>query len=161
MFCHAPKDPIDHVRQVLTWHFYIMLGLHSNWLRVNLLQMVFTTWGTCSMGQLKGFFWYSQLYMRSGPSYQSQFTTIIAHSVWFINFSETAQIMLWLCFFAVKFPILPFQICLLEVHAEAGTSGPVISAGLLLKLGGYGILRFSLPLFQFPSTYFSPLTCCL
>lgn len=52
--------------------------------------------------------------------------------------------------------MVPFHIWLPEAHAEAPTSGSVILAGILLKLGGYGFLRFSLPLFPLASIYFSP-----
>ena len=70
------------------------------------------------------------------------------------------QLVLWLSFFAsfaVKIPMVPFHIWLPEAHAEAPTAGSVILAGVLLKLGGYGFLRFSLPLFPVASVYFSPL----
>lgn len=53
--------------------------------------------------------------------------------------------------------MVPFHIWLPEAHAEAPTAGSVILAGVLLKLGGYGFLRFSLPLFPQACIYFSPL----
>jgi proton-translocating NADH-quinone oxidoreductase chain M len=65
----------------------------------------------------------------------------------------------WLCFFlsfAVKMPIAPFHIWLPEAHCEAPTAGSVILAGILLKLGGYGFLRFSITLFPEASAFFSP-----
>nr|AHX02511.1 NADH dehydrogenase subunit 4 [Schimmelmannia schousboei] len=76
------------------------------------------------------------------------------------HFSEVTQIFLWLAFFAsfaVKIPMIPFHIWLPEAHAEAPTAGSVILAGILLKMGGYGFLRFSLPIFPLASIYFSPL----
>lgn len=66
----------------------------------------------------------------------------------------------WLCFFfsfAVKMPLLPFHIWLPEAHCEAPTAGSVILAGILLKLGGYGFLRFSIGLFPESSAFFTPL----
>nr|AHX02533.1 NADH dehydrogenase subunit 4 [Schizymenia dubyi] len=59
--------------------------------------------------------------------------------------------------FAVKIPMVPFHIWLPEAHAEAPTAGSVILAGILLKMGGYGFLRFSLPMFPIASIYFTPL----
>ena len=76
------------------------------------------------------------------------------------NFSETRQIFLWLAFFAsfaVKVPMVPVHIWLPEAHVEAPTAGSVILAGILLKLGTYGFLRFSIPLFPFATFYFTPL----
>nr|YP_009002125.1 NADH dehydrogenase subunit 4 [Sporolithon durum]AGU16690.1 NADH dehydrogenase subunit 4 [Sporolithon durum] len=76
------------------------------------------------------------------------------------EFREWYQIVLWLAFFssfAVKIPMIPFHIWLPEAHAEAPTAGSVILAGILLKLGGYGFLRFSLPMFPLASIYFTPL----
>lgn len=57
--------------------------------------------------------------------------------------------------------MIPFHIWLPEAHAEAPTSGSIILAGILLKLGGYGFLRFSLPLFPNATVYFTPLVLTL
>nr|YP_665649.1 NADH dehydrogenase subunit 4 [Nephroselmis olivacea]AAF03176.1 NADH dehydrogenase subunit 4 [Nephroselmis olivacea] len=76
------------------------------------------------------------------------------------SFSEKRQILLWLAFFAsfaVKVPMVPVHIWLPEAHVEAPTSGSVILAGVLLKLGTYGFLRFSIPMFPEASLYFTPL----
>jgi len=54
-------------------------------------------------------------------------------------------------------PLVPFHIWLPEAHCEAPTAGSVILAGILLKLGGYGFLRFSLGLFPESSSFFTPL----
>jgi proton-translocating NADH-quinone oxidoreductase chain M len=58
--------------------------------------------------------------------------------------------------FATKIPIAPFHIWLPEAHVEAPTIGSVILASILLKLGGYGFIRFLIPLFPFASHYFLP-----
>lgn len=59
--------------------------------------------------------------------------------------------------FSVKIPMFPFHIWLPEAHVEAPTSGSVILAGLLLKLGGYGYVRIVLLLFPYANYYFFPL----
>lgn len=59
--------------------------------------------------------------------------------------------------FAVKLPAIPFHTWLPEAHTEAPTAGSVILAGLLLKTGAYGILRFAVPLFPEASREFAPL----
>ena len=76
------------------------------------------------------------------------------------EFSERRQILLWLAFFAsfaVKVPMVPVHIWLPEAHVEAPTAGSVILAGILLKLGTYGFLRFSIPMFPEATLYFTPL----
>nr|QWE51012.1 Nad4 [Phaeophyceae sp.] len=76
------------------------------------------------------------------------------------TFSSYDEKWLWLAFFAsfaVKVPMLPLHIWLPEAHAEAPTAGSVVLAGILLKLGSYGFLRFSLGLFPLASIYFTPL----
>ena len=71
------------------------------------------------------------------------------------------QILLWFfCYiaFSVKIPTIPFHIWLPEAHVEAPTSGSVILAGLLLKLGGYAIIRVLLVIFSQATTFYLPLT---
>jgi len=80
------------------------------------------------------------------------------------KFNETEQYILWLCFFlsfASKIPMYPFHIWLPEAHVEAPTVGSVLLAGILLKLGVYGFLRFSITLFPEASLFFSPLVYLL
>ena len=75
-------------------------------------------------------------------------------------FSDYEQLGLWLLFFiafSVKMPVVPFHIWLPEAHVEAPTAGSVVLAGILLKLGGYGFLRFVLPIFPVATIYFLPL----
>jgi NADH-quinone oxidoreductase subunit M len=66
------------------------------------------------------------------------------------RFAAEAQTWLWLAFFAsfaVKMPMWPVHTWLPDAHVQAPTAGSVILAGVLLKMGGYGFLRFSLPMF--------------
>ena len=79
-------------------------------------------------------------------------------------FPEGMQTWLWLAFFAsfaVKMPMWPVHTWLPDAHVEAPTAGSVILAGILLKLGGYGFLRFSLPMFPLASDMFAPLVFTL
>lgn len=76
-----------------------------------------------------------------------------------VSFDFNTQIILFLAFFAslaVKIPMVPAHIWLPEAHSEAPTAGSVILAGVLLKMGGYGFLRFSIPMFPDASIYFTP-----
>ncbi len=70
------------------------------------------------------------------------------------------QLWLWIAFFAsfaVKIPMWPVHTWLPDAHVEAPTAGSVILAGVLLKMGGYGFLRFSLPMMPLASDFFTPL----
>jgi NADH-quinone oxidoreductase subunit M len=85
--------------------------------------------------------------------------TLLAH-----DFPPNMQTWLWLAFFAsfaVKMPMWPVHTWLPDAHVEAPTAGSVILAGILLKMGGYGFLRFSLPMFPLASADFAPLVFAL
>jgi NADH-quinone oxidoreductase subunit M len=76
------------------------------------------------------------------------------------QFAPELQKWLWLAMFAsfaVKIPMWPFHTWLPDAHVEAPTAGSVLLAGVLLKLGGYGYLRFSLPMLPDASEFFTPL----
>jgi len=90
------------------------------------------------------------MYWQAGTSF---IPDLMAH-----NFTEAAQTWLWLAFFAsfaVKLPMWPVHTWLPDAHVEAPTAGSVILAGVLLKMGGYGFLRFSLPMFPLASAMFA------
>ena len=75
------------------------------------------------------------------------------------SFSSLEQKIMWFAFFAsfaTKVPMIPVHLWLPEAHVEAPTSGSVILAGVLLKLGTYGFIRFSFPLFPEACFYFAP-----
>ncbi len=97
------------------------------------------------------------LYVYSGanghPSFD--FTYLRAHLL-----PPELQTWLFLAFalaFAIKMPLFPFHTWLADAHTEAPTAGSVLLAGLLLKMGGYGFLRFCLPIFPDASAAFAPL----
>lgn len=80
------------------------------------------------------------------------------------GFPSGMQNWLWLAFFAsfaVKMPMWPVHTWLPDAHVEAPTAGSVILAGILLKMGGYGFIRYSLPMFPEASHYFAPLVFTL
>jgi NADH-quinone oxidoreductase subunit M len=79
-------------------------------------------------------------------------------------FPRALQTWAWFAFlasFAVKLPMWPVHTWLPDAHVEAPTAGSVILAAILLKLGGYGLLRFSLPMFPQASVDFAPLIYAL
>ncbi|MGQ0742341.1 MAG: NADH-quinone oxidoreductase subunit M [Alphaproteobacteria bacterium] len=93
------------------------------------------------------------MYLHSGTT---DIATLYNHS----NFPASMQTWLWLAFFAsfaVKLPMWPVHTWLPDAHVEAPTAGSVILAGILLKMGGYGFLRFSVPMFPDASEMFAPL----
>ena len=91
------------------------------------------------------------LYFYTGTS---NFTQLLKFDIPFI-----LQVWLFLSFFAsfaIKIPMWPFHTWLPDAHVEAPTAGSVILAGVLLKLGGYGLIRYSIPLFPLATDYFAP-----
>jgi NADH-quinone oxidoreductase subunit M len=96
------------------------------------------------------------LYFEAGTT---DIPTLIAYAV-----PPEMQTWLWLAFFAsfaVKMPMWPVHTWLPDAHVEAPTAGSVILAGVLLKMGGYGFLRFSLPMLPIASEMFVPLVYTL
>jgi NADH-quinone oxidoreductase subunit M len=86
--------------------------------------------------------------------------TVLLHT----SFTPRMQKWLWIAFFAsfaVKLPMWPVHTWLPDAHVEAPTAGSVILAAILLKMGGYGFIRFSLPMFPIASAYFAPLVYAL
>ena len=83
-------------------------------------------------------------------------------AIYFIKnfyFSENRQLIIWLGLFlgfSIKVPMIPFHIWLPEAHVEAPTTGSILLAGILLKLGTYGFIRFLIPLFPYALKFFTP-----
>jgi len=81
-----------------------------------------------------------------------------------IQLSPLAEALMFLAFFlafAIKVPVFPFHTWLPDAHVEAPTAGSVILAGVLLKMGTYGLLRFCLPMFPRASVDMAPIICVL
>ena len=100
----------------------------------------------------------AMLYM-AATAHTTSIPALMAYS-----FPVAVQRWLWLAFFAsfaVKMPMWPVHTWLPDAHVQAPTAGSVILAGVLLKLGGYGFIRFSLPMFPDGSLYFVPLVFTL
>lgn len=96
------------------------------------------------------------LYTHTGTTY--------LETLYSVNTSYARSNLIWFLLFlsfSVKIPVFPFHIWLPEAHVEAPTEGSVLLAGVLLKLGIYGLLRFSIPLFPEASVYFSPIVLML
>ena len=77
-----------------------------------------------------------------------------------IELPSSLQFWLFMGFFAslsVKIPMIPFHIWLPQAHVEAPVAGSILLAGILLKLGGYGFIRFGYPLYPIASEHFSPI----
>ena len=96
------------------------------------------------------------MYMQAGTSDITQLANYA--------FAPEVQTWLWLAFFAsfaVKLPMWPVHTWLPDAHVQAPTAGSVLLAGILLKMGGYGFLRFSLPMFPDASQFFQPMMFAL
>ena len=96
------------------------------------------------------------MYFQAGTA---DIPALLAH-----KFPATLQTWAFLAFFAsfaVKMPMWPVHTWLPDAHVEAPTAGSVILAGILLKMGGYGFLRFSVPMFPLASEYFQPMVFTL
>jgi NADH-quinone oxidoreductase subunit M len=101
------------------------------------------------------------MYLQDGTT---DIPTLLGYKGTFAGFSARMQFWLWIAFFAsfaVKMPMWPVHTWLPDAHVEAPTAGSVILAGVLLKMGGYGFLRFSIPMFPLASADLAPLVFAL
>ncbi len=135
---------------------YIIIGVWGGKNRVYASYKFFLYTLLGSVLMLAAIIW---IYVLSGQQLGAP-TTDMAVLMRDLDIPLGAQTWLWLAFFAsfaVKMPMWPVHTWLPDAHVEAPTAGSVILAGILLKLGGYGLLRFSLPLFPDASMAFMPL----
>jgi NADH-quinone oxidoreductase subunit M len=94
-----------------------------------------------------------------GGSWSGAFDFLALRAYGPTGFSDSLQLFAFAAFFlafAIKVPMFPFHTWLPDAHVEAPTAGSVILAGVLLKLGGYGFIRFALPLFPYAAKTFGP-----
>lgn len=133
------------------YFFVLVWGSRERRIRASYLISIYTLLGSVFM-----FFNLLYLYSKTGTTDYELLLTL--------NFTEEDQKFLWITFFisfAAKIPLFPLHIWLPEAHVEAPTLGSVLLAVLLLKLGTYGLIRFSLPLFPEGTVYFAPLVSTL
>ena len=134
---------------VLIPMFFIIIiwGSRARKIRAGYLFFMYTVIG--SMPMLFGVLY---IYLNTG-------TTNVFFLQLMNSFDFIEQKCLWVTFFlafAVKVPMVPFHLWLPEAHVEAPTAGSVILAGVLLKLGSYGLVRFLNPFFPLAGVYFTP-----
>ena len=101
----------------------------------------------------------SIIYMAYMCKAQFGYISFSFYDIFRLQIEPSVQIVLFLAFalgFAIKVPLFPFHTWLPDAHTEAPTAGSVILAGVLLKMGTYGFLRFNLPLFPDATTTLAP-----
>ena len=135
-------------RTLIPIYFLVLLwGSRERRIRASYLISIYTL-----LGSIFRFFNLLYLYSKTGTT---DYELLLQ-----LSFTDEDQCFLWITFFlafAAKIPLFPLHIWLPEAHVEAPTIGSVLLAVLLLKLGTYGLVRFSLPLFPVGTAYFAPL----
>ena len=135
-------------RTLIPIYFLVLLwGSRERRVRASYLISIYTLFGS-----IFRFFNLLYLYSKTGTT---DYELLLQ-----IALNEEDQCFLWITFFfafAAKIPLFPLHIWLPEAHVEAPTIGSVLLAVLMLKLGTYGLIRFSLPLFPVGTVYFGPL----
>lgn len=124
---------------------YFIIGVWGSSERIyaTIKFVLFTMVGSLMM--LLSFFVLYSYYFKASGNYSFEFSDLL-------SFSLAPKIQLWLFLgfvlsFAIKVPMIPFHTWLPDAHTEAPTAGSVILAGVLLKMGAYGLIRFAFPLF--------------
>ena len=102
---------------------------------------------------------YVVMQFRYAPENTAGVITFDLEQLTFLMLPRTEQLVLFFAFalaFAIKVPMFPFHTWLPDAHVQAPTGGSVILAAVLLKLGGYGFIRFAMPLFPWASRWVAP-----
>ncbi len=144
--------------EVMLIPMYFLIGIwgHERRVYASIKFVLYTMFGSALM--LTGIIY---LYNVTGSF---DLPRVMDHLVNYSALSPAAERWLFLAFFiafAIKVPVFPFHTWLPDAHVEAPTAGSVILAGVLLKMGTYGMLRFCLPLFPDAASTFAPAICFL
>lgn len=130
----------------------IIWGSRNRKIRAGFLFFIYTMMGSITM--FIGLF----LLLNIFKHYLSQYSVLFNFGIFCVP--QEVQYLIWFCFFisfSIKMPLLPFHVWLPEAHVEAPTAGSVFLAGVLLKLGTYGFLRYCVFIFPETTTFFLPL----
>ena len=134
-------------RTLIPIYFLVLLwGSRERRVRASYLISIYTL-----LGSIFRFFNLLYIYSKTGTT---DYELLLQRQL-----TEEDQLFIWITFFiafAAKIPLFPLHIWLPEAHVEAPTIGSVLLAVLRLKLGTYGLIRFSLPLFPIGTTFFGP-----
>ena len=145
--------------EVMLFPMYFLIGIWGGQRKIYaaIKFVLFTMFGSLLM--LAGVI---VLYIMTSPEPGGRTTDLMA--ILSLNIAPATQTWLFLAFalaFAIKVPLFPFHTWLPDAHVEAPTAGSIILAGVLLKMGTYGFLRFCLPLFPNATIQFAPLISIL
>jgi len=140
--------------EVMLIPMYFIIGVWGgkNRIYATVKFIIYTMFGSLVM--LVAIFW---LYYLAGEQFGTPTTDLIM--LYKLDLPYNTQFWLFLAFalsFAIKVPLFPFHTWLPDAHVEAPTAGSVILAGVLLKMGGYGLIRYCLPLFPEATVQLAP-----
>ena len=145
--------------EVMLVPMYLVIGIWGGERRIYAAVKFFLFTMAGSLLMLVAILWMAWTYRDLAGAWSFNFADLLR-----LDFPLGTQLWLFAAFaltFAIKVPMFPFHTWLPDAHVEAPTGGSVILAGVLLKLGTYGFLRFGLPLFPHASDYARPLLLAL
>jgi len=145
--------------EVMLVPMYLVIGIWGGERRIYAAVKFFLYTMAGSLLMLLAILWLAWTFFAATGAWSFAYTDLMA-----LDLPLGAQSWLFLAFglaFAIKVPMFPFHTWLPDAHVEAPTGGSVILAGILLKLGTYGFLRFGLPLFPHAAERFQPLLLAL